>query len=202
MEPSNELAICKDVEQPQEIKPMSNMTFRLMQVVMYGWDIILRHPLKDLEKMPLRQGMTIVDYACGQGHYTIPLAETVGPSGRVYAVDIQPLAVEVVKKKANQKSLRNVTAVLVDSYNTGIPDASADVVLLIDALHYMTDPDALFREIHRLLKPNGFLCMDPGHMKTVEARSIVERTGLFTVVEADGRNMRLGKRLASQKTKM
>jgi ubiquinone/menaquinone biosynthesis C-methylase UbiE len=177
-----------------EVKPMSNLTFRLMQAVMYVWDIFLRHPRKDLERMPLKEGMTVVDYACGQGHYTIPLAQIVGPKGRVYAVDIQPLAVEVIRKKANRESLSSITAVLVDSYDTGIPDAIADVVLFIDALHYIADPDALFREIHRLLKPNGILCMDPGHLTVNEGRSIVERTGLFDAIRADGRNMQLTRR--------
>jgi len=179
----------------QEIKPMSNLTFRLMQPVLYVWDIFLRHPKKDLEKMPLKEGTTVVDYACGQGHYTIPLAEVVGPNGRVYAVDIQPLAVEEVKKKANRKSLRNITAVLVGSYNTSIPDATADVVLLIDALHYIMSPDALFCEIHRILKPNGVLCMDCGHLTASEGRSMVDRTSLFDVIRANGRNMQLTKKL-------
>lgn len=172
-----------------EVRPMSDLTFRLMQAVMYVWDIFLRHPRNDLERMPLKEGMTVVDYACGQGHYTIPLAEIVGPEGRVYAVDIQPLAVEVVKKKADLKSLRNVTAVLVDSYNTGIPDASVDVVLLVDALHYITDPDALFREIQRVLKPGGVLCMDSGHLKASEGKAMLERTGLFDGIRSDGRIM-------------
>lgn len=178
----------------QEVRPMSDLTFRLMQGVMYFWDIFLRHPGRDLVKMPLKEGMTVVDYACGQGHYTIPLAEIVGPAGLVYAVDIQPLAIEVIRKKADRKSLRNIATVLVNSYHTSIPDASADVVLLIDALHYINSPDALFREVHRLLKPNGILCMDPGHLKPSEAKAMVECTGLFDVIRADGRNMQFTRR--------
>jgi len=194
VETRNDLTIGGSHAVCQEIKPMSNLTFRLMQGVMYVWDIFLRHPRKDLERMLLKEGMTVVDYACGQGDYTIPLAEIVGPKSRVYAVDIQPLAVEVIRKKASRKSLHQVTAVLVDSYHTSIPDATADVVLFIDALHYITDPDALFCEIHRLLKPGGVLCMDPGHLKAGEGRAIVERTGLFNLVTSDGRNMQLTRR--------
>lgn len=183
------------MSEQSEIKPMSDLTFRLMQGVMYIWDIFLRHPTNDLDKMPLREGLTVVDYACGQGHYTIPLGEIVGPEGRVYAVDIQPLAVEVVKRKANRKSLCNITAILVNSYGTGIPDETADVVLPIDALHYITDPDALFREIYRVLKPSGVLCMDVGHLTASEGRDLVERTGLFRVIKCEGRSMQLTKSL-------
>ena len=181
--------------QQSAIKPMSNLTYRLEEWLLYVWDILLRHPTQDLQRIPLEKGMTVVDYGCGPGHYTIPTAEMVGPQGRVYAVEIQPLALETVKKKAARKSLDNVILVLVDSYNTGIPDASVDVVLLIDAFHMISDHDALFKEICRLLKPDGFLHMDPGHMKAGEVENIVEKTGLFNTVQFDGRNMRLTKKL-------
>lgn len=181
--------------QENKIKPMSNLTYRLMEWIMYVWDIFLRHPKQDLQKAPLKEGMTVVDYACGPGHYTIPLAEIVGPKGRVYAVDIQPLAMETVKRKAARKSLRNIITVLVNSYNTGITDASADIVIFMDTLHMITDPHALFQEICRLLKPNGLLFMDGGHMKADKARSIVESTGFFNVIEFDGKNMQLEKKL-------
>jgi len=177
------------------VKPMSNLTYRFEEWLLYIWDIFLRHPRQDLAKVPLKEGMTAVDYGCGPGHYTIPLAEMVGPKGQVYAVEIQRLALETIKRKAAQKSLGNIIPVLVDSYNTGIPDASADAVLLIDAFHMISDRDALFKEICRLLKPEGFLCMDPGHMNALEVKSITERSGLFHMVKFDGRNMQLTKKL-------
>ena len=179
--------------QETKLKPMSNFMFRCAKCLMYVWDIFLRHPRRDIEKLPLKAGMTVVDYGCGPGHYTIPLAEVIGPSGRVYAVDIQPLAVATVKKQAARKSLNNITTVLVNSYDTGMPDSTADIVLLLDTFHMISDPDALFREISRLLKPDGFLLMDPGHMKAVKAKTIVERSGLFNMVRFDGRNMQLAK---------
>jgi ubiquinone/menaquinone biosynthesis C-methylase UbiE len=138
--------------------------------------------------------MTVVDYACGPGRYTIPLAEAVGPQGRVYAIDIQPLAIEIVKKKAVSKGLANIETVLVDSYHSGIPDASADLVLLLDVIHGIHERDVLFREIHRLLKPSGLLFMDSGHASTREVKAQVEATGLFTMVKFDGRDMLLSKK--------
>jgi len=56
-------------------------------------------------------------------------------------------------------------------------------VLFLDTLHQLEDCDALFLEIHRVLKQNGLLFMDPGHMKLERARGIVEATGLFTIAE-------------------
>jgi ubiquinone/menaquinone biosynthesis C-methylase UbiE len=91
--------------------------------------------------------------------------------------------------------LANVETVLVNSFNTGIPDSIADVVLLIDALALIGNYDALFKEIYRLMKPNGLLFIDPTHIRTETARNIVESTRLFTESGPDGRTMLLSKRL-------
>ena len=90
--------------------------------------------------------MAVVDYACGPGRYTIPAAEMVGPKGKVHAADIQPLAIESVKKKAANKSLTNIVPILVDSFNTGIPDSSIETVLLIDAIYPIKDRTPLLND--------------------------------------------------------
>ena len=68
-------------------------------------------------------------------------------------------------------------------YNNHQQDSSIDLVLFLDTLHQIEDCDELFMEIHRVLKRNGLLFMDPGHMKLARAREIVEATGLFTIGE-------------------
>lgn len=78
-----------------------------------------------------------------------------------------------VHEKAARKSLDNIKAVLVDSYDAGIQSSSVDIVLVIDAIHSITDYDALFHEIHRILKPGGLLFVDPGDMRISKARDIV-----------------------------
>jgi len=144
---------------------------------------------KRLKKIPLKEGMMVVDYGCGPGRYTLPVAKLVGPKGKVFAVDSQPLAISMVKKKAASEALTNVDAILVDSYNTGIQESSIDLVLLIDTFHMISNRDALFQEIHRILKQDGLLFMDPGHMKVSKAREIVEGNGFFTIVECQGKDM-------------
>ena len=107
----------------------------------------------------------------------------------IFALDIQPIAISTVNKKAAKEGLTNIEAILLDSYDTGIQEATVDLVLLIDTFHMISDYDALFREIHRILKQDGFLFMDPGHMKMPQAREIVESSDLFTIVECRGRDM-------------
>ena len=146
-------------------------------------------PQRRVEKLPLKEGMAVVDYGCGTGRYTLPIARLVGSEGKVFAVDIHPLAISTVRKKAARESLTNIEAILVNSYNTGIQGSSIDLVLLVDTLHLIGDCDALFREIHRMLKQDGTLFMDPGHMKVSRAREIVEGTGIFAIAECRGQDM-------------
>ena len=148
---------------------------------------IFWNPKRKIKKIPLRGGMGVVDYGCGAGRYTIPIAKSVGPEGKVFAVDICPPAIKYVEELAAKEGLKNIEPVLVESYNTGIQDSSIDLVLLIDTLHMIKDCNALFREIHRILKQDGFLFMDPGHLKMSRARGVVG--GFFTIVECQGHDM-------------
>ena len=172
----------------RKLKPEPNAVYK---VTIWFWKFtdLIWNSRRHLKKIPLEEGMKIVDYGCGPGRYTLPIAELIGPKGKVFAVDIQPLAISTVKGKAARESLTNVEAILVDSYDIGVQSSSIDLVLLIDTFHQIGDCGALLREIHRLLKPEGFLFMDPGHMKISKAKEIVEGTNLFTIVESQGKDM-------------
>lgn len=172
----------------KKLEPEPNAFYR---VTIWFWkftDLIWK-PQRRLEKFPLKEGMAVVDYGCGPGRYTLPIARLVGPKGKVFAVDIQPLAISTVRKKAARESLTNIEAILIDSYNTGIQSSSIDLVLLIDTLHSIGDCEALFHEIHRILKQDGILFTDPGHMEMSRAREIVEGSSLFTIAECLGQDM-------------
>jgi len=173
-----------------KLRPMPNVAFRPMVWMMSLMDLFSPSGVgRRLAKIPLKEGMTVVDYACGPGRYTIPIAEIVGPKGKVYAVDIQPLAIETVRKKASHKHLSNIEALLVDSYHTGIPDASADAVLLVDMIHGIRDRESLFQEVHRLLKPGSLLFMDVEHTSISRVKDQVALTGLFKMIQSEGRDM-------------
>jgi len=163
----------------------SDIAFRLMSLIFKFRDL-LQNPRKSLEKAGLRKGMSVVDYGCGPGSFTIPAAELVGQDGKVFAVDIHPLAIRAVRQKALRKGLPNVEAILVQGYDTGIGESSIDRVLLIDTIHLIDDPDALFREIHRMLRPDGLLFMEKGHMAMSEQKEVLANTGLFQIREAEG----------------
>jgi len=170
--------------------PMTDAHFKGM-VWLYWLTNFIWNPRRHVKKIPLEEGMVVVDYGCGPGRYTNLVAKKVGPKGKVIAMDIHPLAIEMVKEKAARAGLTNVETILVDSYDTGIDEASVDMVLLIDTFHMISDYDALLREVRRILKPDGRLYMDPGHMKFSRAKEILDGSGLFTIVKSVGRDMLL-----------
>jgi len=180
--------IVKKIDMEKKLKPEPDAVYKI-NIWFYKFTDLIWNPRRHLKKIPLKEGMVVVDYGCGPGRYTLPVAKLVGSKGKVFAVDIQPLAIKTVKEKAARQCLTNIKAILVDFYNTGIQSSSTNLVLLIDTLHLINDRHALFHEIHRLLKQDGFLFMDPGHMKMTKAREIVESTGFFTIVECWGHDM-------------
>jgi len=162
-------------------KPMSNFDFQFMSVGYKIRDFFL--PRMDiLKEVGIKPGFHVLDYGCGPGSYIIPLAELVGESGKIYALDIHPLAIQKVQYIASKKQLKNVEAILSDC-QTGLPDNTLEVVLLYDAFHHLSDPDMVLKELHRVLKPDGILSLSDHHLKENEIVSGVTNGGLFRLLK-------------------
>jgi len=158
-------------------KPKSNLDFRLMALSYKFRDFLLPRK-KVLEEVGIKPGFHVLDYGCGPGSYIIPLAELVGKSGKIYALDIHPLAIKMVQNIASKKKLINVETIHSDC-KTGLPDNSVDAVLLYDTFHGLSDPNGVLKELHRVLKPDGILSFSDHHMKEDEIASKVTNKGLF-----------------------
>ena len=119
-----------------------------------------------------------LDYGCGSGSYSIIAAELAGRTGRVYALDIQPLAVQRVREAASKRRLTNVETTQSDCA-TGLEDSSLDVILLYDTFHALANPDSVLEELHSVLKPSGILSFSDHHMKENEIMLRMTEKGLF-----------------------
>jgi ubiquinone/menaquinone biosynthesis C-methylase UbiE len=122
-----------------------------------------------LQEVQIGPGDHVLDYGCGPGAYIPGIAHRVTESGRVYAVDLHPLAVQRVRELARRRGLANVQAIQSDC-QTGLPDESVDVVLLYDIFHMLSEPQAVLAELRRVLKPGGVLSVHDPH---VDERAIV-----------------------------
>jgi ubiquinone/menaquinone biosynthesis C-methylase UbiE len=169
-------------------------SFKIMTFVLWIRDLI-RSPYKILSKVDLiRTGACVIDYGCGPGSYSIAAAKMVGPTGKVYAADNNPLAIHEVQWKANKKDITNITALLTDC-KIKLSDATVDVVLLSYVLHEFSDRDSIIREFSRVLKPAGVLVVIDHKLSNEKVISIISRASKelklkTTHVETDSKRKR------------
>lgn len=159
------------------VKPKSNLAFRLMSLT-YKLRDFLRLHMRVLDEVGIKEGFNVLDYGCGPGSYLVPLVKLVGKSGKVYALDIHPLAIQRMQRMAVKRGIKNVQAILSDC-QTRLPSNSMDVVLLYDILHDLDDPHRVLEELHRVLRPKGILSVSDHHMKQDEIDSKITRGGLY-----------------------
>lgn len=158
-------------------KPMGNFSFRLMSLMFKIRDLLIPRT-NILKEVEIKPGFHLLDYGCGPASYSIIASEMVGSTGKVYALDIHPLAVQSVKYIAVKKRLKNIETICSNGA-TGLPEGSMDVVLLYDTFHHLSNPDVILKELHRVLKPDGVLSFSDHHMKETEIVSGVTQSRLF-----------------------
>ena len=164
--------------QQQEKGTMNkNLHFMVMRSAFAIRDM-LRPRSRILAEVPIMRGSRLLDYGCGTGSYTMPVAVLVGPEGIVYALDVNPLAIKRVRELALREGRSNITTILSDC-DTGLEDNSIDMVLLYDILHAVRDPVCVLNELHRVLKPGGTLSFSDHHLKNEEILLRVTAGGLF-----------------------
>ena len=161
-------------------KPKSNLDFRLMSLTYKFRDFFLPR-MNILKEVGIKPEFHVLDYGCGPGSYTIAATQLVGKSGKVYALDIHPLAVQRVQNIAAKKRLTNIETIL-SNCATALPEESIDVALLYDTLHALSDPDGVLAKLHRVLKPDGILSFNDHHMKENEIVSKITDKGLFKLL--------------------
>jgi len=161
-------------------KPMSDSHFKLMSFGYKFRDFFLPR-MNVLKEAGIKPGFHVLDYGCGPGGYIIAAAELVGKPGKIYALDIHPLAIQRVQSITSKKQLTNVETICSDC-KTGLPDKSIDVALLFDTLHGLSEPNEVLAELHRVLKPNGILSLSDHHLKEDEIRTKITDKGLFRLL--------------------
>jgi len=142
---------------------------------------LIRAPAGILIAAGARTGMTILDFGCGPGGFSLAAARLGGPNGRIYALDIQPQALNLVRRRARKQGNGNIYPVDPAGMD-GLPARSVDMALIYDVLHGMEDDEwrhAAVRAIHRLLKPKGVLSVSDHHMNMETLVATAAQEGLF-----------------------
>ena len=111
-------------------------------------------PNEAVQAMQLASDTVVADIGAGTGYFTFRLAAQV-PEGRVYAVDIQPEMLDIIRKRMQRGPVENVIPVKGQKDNPMLPAGEIDAVLLVDAYHEFAYPYEMMRAIVRALRPGG-----------------------------------------------
>lgn len=117
------------------------------------------HPDQALDEMKIAKGATVADVGAGVGYMSWRLAARVGPAGRVYANDIQPPMLELLKKNMLERHITNVVPVLGEPDDPKLPLGQIDLILLVDVYHEFEQPQKMLRHMRESLKPDGRLVL-------------------------------------------
>ena len=172
------------------LNPQSKIGYRFMIWTFWVMDLFAK-PDKRLDDFDIQKGSVVVDYGCGPGRYVCKAARQVGPAGQVYAADIQPMAIDLVKQKTEKYKLTNVTPVLLGENAAAIPDHSADVVYALDMFHQIEDPVAFMDDIHRVIKPKGVLYLEDGHQPRSSSLEKIGKSEKWRVVREHAKHIEL-----------
>lgn len=155
----------------------SNLDFEFM-CFWYKLRDFFSPPLNILKEVNIKPGYNILDFGCGPGSYSITTSRLVGEKGKIYALDIHPLAAKKVKYTAVKEGLHNIETIQSDC-KTGLPDSSMDIILMYDVYHDLNNKLAVLEELHRILKPEGFLSFNDHNMKREYILLELTKEGLF-----------------------
>ena len=110
-----------------------------------------------LDAIGLRPGMTVAEVGAGSGYVALRMAKRVGPSGKVYANDLQPEMLGLLRNNAAKGGITNVETVLGSETDPNLPAGQMDLIILVDVYHEFSQPQKMLQGIRRALKPDGRL---------------------------------------------
>jgi ubiquinone/menaquinone biosynthesis C-methylase UbiE len=150
---------------PQGAHPITGRVYaRPMSADGADW---LSRPNRDEEEQPRRaiddlkipKGAAVADIGAGLGYMTALLARQVGPGGKVYANDIQPRMLDLLRRNMDRQKIANVEPILGTIDNPKLPAGEIDLALMVDVYHEFSEPQKMLRGIRAALKPDGRMAL-------------------------------------------
>ena len=116
-------------------------------------------PSKAIAALEIKPGQVVADVGAGSGYYTVRLAERVGPSGKVFATDIQPQMVTLLRQRVDRDRLGQVEVVQATETDPRLPSGQLDLIVMVDVYHELSRPQEVLRQLRAALKPDGRLVL-------------------------------------------
>lgn len=142
-------------------------------------------PDEALRAIGIAKGSVVADIGAGSGAITWRLARRVGPTGKVYANDIQPRMLDLLRQNMAQRKIDNVETVLGTEDDPKLPAASVDLELLIDVYHEFHRPQEMLRHLRDSLKPDGRLVLLEYRAEDPEVKIRPEHKMTLAMVKAE-----------------
>jgi ubiquinone/menaquinone biosynthesis C-methylase UbiE len=116
-------------------------------------------PSQVLKQLELKPGMVVCDLGCGNGFYTLLMAQQVAPNGKVLAVDIQQEMLHLLELRSKSEGLDNIEPILGTIIDPHLPVASVDLILLVDVYHEFSHPEQMLAALRQSLAPGGQIAL-------------------------------------------
>jgi ubiquinone/menaquinone biosynthesis C-methylase UbiE len=114
-----------------------------------------QRPAEVIRAMGLKDGDVVADLGCGTGWFARRMARAVAPRGRVYAVDIQPEMLDLLREYVTKEGVEGIEPVLGTATDPKLPEGALDWILMVDVYHEFQQPAPMLEAIRRSLKPKG-----------------------------------------------
>jgi predicted methyltransferase len=114
-----------------------------------------QHPDEVVRVLGIKPGETVADLGAGGGYFTFRLARAVGPSGKVYAVDIDPAMVDYLRARAERENVTNVEVVLATEDDPRLPADGVDLIFTCNTYHHLAARPTYFARLKQYLRAQG-----------------------------------------------
>lgn len=113
------------------------------------------HPSQVLEALDLHPGEVVADLGAGSGYFTFRMAPKVGPSGKIWAIDVQEAMLQTMRSRAAARKVTNVEVIQGSETDPHLPAGGVDLVLVVDVYHELAYPFEVMSKVRESLKPKG-----------------------------------------------
>jgi ubiquinone/menaquinone biosynthesis C-methylase UbiE len=103
----------------------------------------------------LRPGTAVADVGAGKGDMAVDMARKVGPTGRVYATEIDSARLQQIRTRVRKDALGNVIVIEGGEKDTMLPPGCCEAIYMRGVYHHLTDPENIDASLYRALKPGG-----------------------------------------------
>lgn len=114
-----------------------------------------QQPQRVMDAIGVKPGMIIGEAGVGQGYFTFKLARRVGPSGKIYANEINADYLETIEQTCRDKNIKNIQTILGREGDPLFPDGQLDMVIMVYVFHHLMSPTEFLQNIAKALKPGA-----------------------------------------------